>query len=195
LAGHSDRHANHFRSKNIGPYLANILDRDIRDNNVIRRFFSEESETGFFRSFVWHGSCSLGQLHQSNAVLAFCIQQPTNQVPLFTSMEFRSMAAATKEKSKVKLVPLGDRIVVQREASQEKTSGGIFLPDSAKDRPTRGKIISIGDGRVLDNGSRSTLQVKVGDIVLFTSYAGENIEINGEEYLMMSENEVLAIIG
>ena len=105
------------------------------------------------------------------------------------------MAAATKEKSTVKLVPLGDRIVVQREVSQEKTSGGIFLPDSAKDRPTRGKIISIGDGRVLDNGSRSTLQVKVGDLVLFTSYAGENIEVNGEEYLMMSENEVLAIIG
>ncbi len=108
------------------------------------------------------------------------------------------MAAATKEKTektKVKLVPLGDRIVVQREVSQEKTSGGIFLPDSAKDRPTRGKIISIGDGRVLDNGSRSTLQVKVGDLVLFTSYAGENIEVNGEEYLMMSENEVLAIIG
>jgi len=110
-------------------------------------------------------------------------------------MEFRSMAAATKEKTKVKLVPLGDRIVVQREVSQEKTSGGIFLPDSAKDRPTRGKIISIGDGRVLDNGSRSTLQVKIGDLVLFTSYAGENIEVDGEEYLMMSENEVLAIIG
>jgi chaperonin GroES len=110
-------------------------------------------------------------------------------------MEFRSMAAATKEKTKFKLVPLGDRIVVQREVSQEKTSGGIFLPDSAKDRPTRGKVVSIGDGRVLDNGSRSTLQVKVGDLVLFTSYAGENIEINGEEFLMMSENEVLAILG
>ena len=128
------------------------------------------------------------------AVLAFRTYQTTKQ-SLFLRMEFRSMAAATKEKTKVKLVPLGDRIVVQREVSQEKTSGGIFLPDSAKDRPTRGKIISIGDGRVLDNGSRSTLQVKVGDLVLFTSYAGENIEVNGDEYLMMSENEVLAIIG
>lgn len=105
------------------------------------------------------------------------------------------MAAATKEKTKVKLVPLGDRIVVQREQSQEKTSGGIFLPDSAKDKPTRGKVVSVGDGRVLDNGSRSTLQVKVGDYVLFTSYAGENIELDGEEYLLMSENEVLAIVG
>jgi chaperonin GroES len=103
--------------------------------------------------------------------------------------------AATKEKSKVKLVPLGDRIVVQREESQERTSGGIFLPDSAKDKPTRGKIIAIGDGRVLENGSRSTLQVKVGDLVLFTSYAGENIEVDGEEYLLMNESEVLAVIG
>ena len=103
--------------------------------------------------------------------------------------------AATKEKSKVKLVPLGDRIVVQREESQERTSGGIFLPDSAKDKPTRGKIVNVGDGRVLENGSRSTLQVKVGDLVLFTSYAGENIEVDGEEYLLMNESEVLAVIG
>jgi chaperonin GroES len=103
--------------------------------------------------------------------------------------------AATKEKSKVKLVPLGDRIVVQREVSQERTSGGIFLPDSAKDKPTRGKVVNVGDGRVLENGSRSTLQVKVGDLVLFTSYAGENIEVDGEEFLLMNESEVLAVIG
>ncbi len=105
------------------------------------------------------------------------------------------MAAATKEKTKVKLVPLGDRIVVQREESLEKTVGGIYLPDSAQDRPTRGRIISVGDGRVLENGSRSTLQVKVGDSVLFTSYAGENIDVDGEEYLLMNESEVLAILG
>lgn len=103
--------------------------------------------------------------------------------------------AAAKEKSKVKLVPLGDRIVVQREVSQEKTVGGIYLPDSAKDRPTRGKIIAVGDGRVLENGSRNALQVKVGDHVLFTSYAGESIEVDGEEYLLMNETEVLAVLG
>jgi chaperonin GroES len=103
--------------------------------------------------------------------------------------------AASKEKSKVKLVPLGDRIVVQRQESREKTVGGIYLPDSAKDRPTRGKIISVGDGRVMENGSRSQLQVKVGDHVLFTSYAGESIEVDGEEYLLMNESEVLAVLG
>jgi chaperonin GroES len=105
------------------------------------------------------------------------------------------MAAAVKEKAKVRLVPLGDRLVVQREASEERTAGGILLPDSAKDKPTRGKIISVGDGRILDDGSRAPLQVKAGDKVLFTSYAGEQIEVDGEEYLLMSEGEVLAVLG
>ena len=103
------------------------------------------------------------------------------------------MAAAVKEKAKVRLVPLGDRLVVQREVSEERTAGGILLPDSAKDKPTRGKIISVGDGRILDDGSRAPLQVKAGDKVLFTSYAGEQIEIDGDEYLLMNESEVLAI--
>lgn len=105
------------------------------------------------------------------------------------------MAAAVKEKAKVKLVPLGDRLVVQREVSEERTAGGILLPDSAKDKPTRGKIISVGDGRILDDGSRAPLQVKAGDKVLFTSYAGEQIEVDGDEYLLMSEGEVLAVLG
>ncbi len=101
---------------------------------------------------------------------------------------------AVKEKTKLKLQPLGDRLVVQREESEEKTAGGILLPDSAKDRPTRGTIISVGDGRMLESGSRSVLQVKAGDRVLFTSYAGEQIEVDGEEYLLMSESEVLAVL-
>ncbi|MEM7475932.1 MAG: co-chaperone GroES [Planctomycetota bacterium] len=104
------------------------------------------------------------------------------------------MATATKKKSKVNLQPLGDRIVVQRDEGNEKTEGGIYLPDSAKDKPTRGTIVSVGDGRLLEDGSRSELQVQVGDVVLFTSYAGESIEINDVEYLLMSEGDVLAVI-
>lgn len=104
------------------------------------------------------------------------------------------MATATKKKTKVNLQPLGDRIVVEREASSEKTEGGIYLPDSAKDKPTRGTIVSVGDGRLLEDGSRSELQVKVGDQVLFTSYAGENIEIGDQEYILMSESDVLAVL-
>lgn len=106
------------------------------------------------------------------------------------------MATATKKKAsaKVNLQPLGDRIVVQRQESEERTEGGIYLPDSAKDKPTRGTIVSVGDGKLLDDGSRGEMQVKVGDQVLFTSYAGENIEVGDAEYVLMSEAEVLAIL-
>lgn len=104
------------------------------------------------------------------------------------------MPAAVKEKAKVQLIPLGDRLVVQREEGDERTAGGIFLPDSAKDKPTRGVVVNVGDGRVLDDGSRAPLQVKAGDKVLFTSYAGEQIEVDGEEFLLMSESEVLAVL-
>lgn len=106
------------------------------------------------------------------------------------------MATATKKKgsTKVNLQPLGDRIVIQRETSEDKTEGGIFLPDSAKDKPTRGTVVSIGDGKLLDDGSRGEMQVKIGDRVLFTSYAGENIEIGDDEYVLMGESEVLAVL-
>ena len=106
------------------------------------------------------------------------------------------MSTATKAKKKtgVNLQPLGDRVVIRREESEEKTAGGIVLPDSAKDKPSRGKIIAIGDGRLLDDGKRSKLQVKVGDKVLFTSYAPETIIINDEELLLMREEDILAVI-
>jgi chaperonin GroES len=106
------------------------------------------------------------------------------------------MATATKKKStsQIKLQPLGDRLVVRREDSEERTVGGIYLPDSAKNKPTRGTVVSVGDGKLLENGNRASMQVKSGDRVLFTSYAGEAIEIGDEEYLLMSENEILAVI-
>lgn len=106
------------------------------------------------------------------------------------------MATATKKKAatKINLQPLGDKIVVEREVSLDRTEGGIYLPDSAKDKPTRGTVVSIGDGKLLDDGSRGEMQVKVGDRVLFTSYAGENIEIGDAEYVLMGESEVLAVL-
>ena len=106
------------------------------------------------------------------------------------------MATATKKKSntQIKLQPLGDRLVVRREESEGRTEGGIFLPDSAKDKPTRGTVVSIGDGRLLEDGTRAAMQVKPGDRVLFTSYAGEAIEINDEEFILMSEGELLAVL-
>ena len=104
------------------------------------------------------------------------------------------MATATKKKSKVTLQPLGDKVVVERDASEDVTSGGIVLPDSAKDKPSRGTIKAVGTGKLLDDGSRGKMQVKKGDRVLFTSYAPETIEINDVEYLLMSESDILAVV-
>src|SRR3954447_24836783 len=109
------------------------------------------------------------------------------------------MAAITtkskpKSQSKVTLQPLGDKVVVEREESQEKTSGGIYIPDAAKDKPTRGTIIAVGTGKLLDDGTRGTMQVKKGDRILFTSYAPEAINIGDDEFLLMSETDILAII-
>jgi len=104
------------------------------------------------------------------------------------------MATATKKKSKVKLQPLGDRVVIKREESEETTTGGILLPDSAKDKPARGQIISVGNGRLLDDGSRGKLQVKVGDRVIFSSYGGETLNLDDEELLLMREDDILAVI-
>ncbi|MEE2989626.1 MAG: co-chaperone GroES [Planctomycetota bacterium] len=104
------------------------------------------------------------------------------------------MSTATKKNSQVSLKPLGDRVVVCREVAEAVTSGGIVLPDSAKDKPARGTIISIGDGRLLEDGSRSEFQVSVGDQVLFSSFAGEAIQVNDEELLLMYESDILAVV-
>jgi chaperonin GroES len=101
---------------------------------------------------------------------------------------------ATKAKSKIKLQPLGDRVVVKRDVSEEKTAGGILLPDTAKDKPARGSVISVGNGKLLDDGSRGQLQVKVGERVIFSSYAGETFKVDDEELLLMREDDILAVI-
>ena len=98
------------------------------------------------------------------------------------------------KKNGIKLQPLGDRVVVEREQSVETTAGGIVLPDSAKDVPARGTIVSIGNGRLLDDGSRGALQVGVGDRVIFSSYAGEAFKIDDNELLLMREDDILAVI-
>lgn len=95
----------------------------------------------------------------------------------------------------MKLQPLGERVVVEREESKGTTAGGIVLPDTAKDKPQKGKVIAVGDGRVAKDGKRRPLQVKVGDSVIFTSYAGEEFKIEGEKkVLLMREDDILAVI-
>ncbi len=104
------------------------------------------------------------------------------------------MATATKKKSKVSLQPLGDKVVVARDESEDVTAGGIVLPDSAQDKPSRGKIVAVGTGKLLDDGTRGEMQVKKGNRILFSSYAPETINIDDEEFLLMSESDILAVI-
>jgi len=93
-----------------------------------------------------------------------------------------------------KLRPLGDKIIVKRLEAETKTKSGIVLPDSAKEKPKRGKIVALGDGKRLENGERAPFSVKKGDEVIFTSYAGTEIKVDGEEVLILSEDDVLAIV-
>src|SRR5947209_1255635 len=95
----------------------------------------------------------------------------------------------------MKIKPLGDRIVIKRFEAQEKTAGGIVLPDSARDKPQKGKVLAVGPGKLVKDGSRKPLQVKVGDTVLFTNWAGDEFkESRGEDVLLMREEDVLAVI-
>ncbi len=90
--------------------------------------------------------------------------------------------------------PLGDKIVVERLEAEEKTSGGIVLPDTAKEKPKEGKVIAVGEGKLLENGKRAKFQVKKGNRILFSSYAGTEVTVDGKEYLVMSEDDVLAVV-
>ncbi|MEC7233374.1 MAG: co-chaperone GroES [Planctomycetota bacterium] len=102
---------------------------------------------------------------------------------------------ATKTKKNVAIRPLGDRVLIQRVEAEEKTAGGILLPESAKEKPKEGIVISTGEGKTLDNGERSSFNVAKGDRVLFTSYAGTDVKYEGEEYIIMREDDILAIVG
>ena len=90
--------------------------------------------------------------------------------------------------------PFGDRIVVKVINHEEKTKGGIVLPDTAKEKPTEGEVMAIGTGKVLENGQKLPLEVKVGDRIIFSKYAGTEVKLDGEEYVIFSERDVLAII-
>lgn len=94
----------------------------------------------------------------------------------------------------MKVVPLNDKVLIKRVEAEEKTAGGIVLPDTAKEKPKQGTVLAIGEGRRLENGSRAPFQIKVGDRVLFTSYAGNEVKIDGEELLLMTEDDILAVV-
>ena len=91
--------------------------------------------------------------------------------------------------------PLGDRILIKRIKELERTKGGIIIPDTAKEKPQEGEVIAAGNGKVLENGTKVAMDVKAGDRVLFGKYSGTDIKIDGQEYLILREDEVLAILG
>jgi len=94
----------------------------------------------------------------------------------------------------LKIVPLNDKIVVERLEADDKTVGGIILPDTAKEKPKQGKILAVGEGKPLDDGNRAKFQVKVGDRVLFSSYSGSEVTLDGKEFLIMTEDDILAVV-
>ena len=94
----------------------------------------------------------------------------------------------------MKIRPLHDRVVVRRKEEEEKTAGGIVLPGNAKEKPSQGEVIAVGNGRILENGETRSLAVKVGDTVVFGQYAGNTVEIDGEELLIMSESDIYGVL-
>jgi chaperonin GroES len=94
----------------------------------------------------------------------------------------------------MKMRPLHDRIIVKRMEGEEKTKGGIIIPDTAKEKPVEGKVVAVGSGKVLENGEKVPLQIKEGDRILFGKYSGTEVKIDGEEHLIMREDDVIAVV-
>ena len=109
-------------------------------------------------------------------------------------MAKKKKAGKEPAKGSIPIQPLGDRVVVERDEAEGITAGGIVLPDSAKDKPAQGKILGVGEGSLLDDGTRKALQVKKGDRVLFSSYAGEQFKLGDQELMLMREEDILAVI-
>lgn len=97
--------------------------------------------------------------------------------------------------TKLSIRPLGDRVIVKALPQEEKTKGGVILPDTAKEKPQQGEVVAVGPGRITDKGAKVDMEVKVGDKVLYGKYSGTEVKLEGEEYLIIKESEVLAILG
>jgi chaperonin GroES len=136
----------------------------------------------------WHGACSVAV----RVGLRRQVGRPLPQIAISTG----GLGARCKESrmSKVAIRPLGEKVLVQRLEAEDVTRGGIVLPDAAKEKPKRGTVLSVGDGRLLDTGKRQPLQVKKGDQVLFSSYAGTEVKVEGEEMIIMDESDILAVL-
>ena len=104
------------------------------------------------------------------------------------------MATATASQKRLKLKPIGDHVVVERIGSAERSKGGLYLPDSAQEKPQEGKVIAVGSGKMLKNGKVVPLSVKAGDKIIFGKYSGNEIKVDDKEYVFLSEDDILAIV-
>ncbi len=104
------------------------------------------------------------------------------------------MATATKNKTKTSVHPLDDRVLLEPAEAEETTAGGIVLPDAAREKPQKGTVLAVGPGKLLDSGERGTPSVKVNDEVLYGKYAGTEVDVNGETYVILKESDILAIV-
>jgi len=104
------------------------------------------------------------------------------------------MTTATKKKSELNLRPIGDRVIVQRVGSVEKTKSGLYLPDAAQEKPQEGRVIAVGSGRTLPSGKAVKPEVKVGDRIIFSKYSGSEIDVDGKEHVFLGEDDILAIV-
>jgi len=105
-----------------------------------------------------------------------------------------SKPQASDEESEMKIRPLSDRVVVKRVKEEEKTTGGIFIPDTAKEKPIQGKVVAVGNGKILENGTARPIDVAPGDTILFGKYSGTEVKIDGEEHLILREEDIVGII-
>ena len=104
------------------------------------------------------------------------------------------MATATASKKKIKFRPMDDRILIEPSQAEDCTSGGIILPDSAQEKPQRGTVVSTGPGKLLDSGNRGEMSVKIGDVVVYGKYSGTEVDFGFDEYVVIRENDILAIV-
>jgi chaperonin GroES len=152
-----------------------------------------------FKSYFKHGP--IGVFHRffiaSNASSPFGIrEQPALEYRVLRRfISIANRRPFRKEERRMKIRPLGDRILLKRIEEEEKSKGGIIIPDTAKEKPQQGKVVAVGKGKLADDGKLIPMEVKPGDTILFAKYSGSEVKIDGEEHLIMREDDILGIIG
>ncbi len=135
-----------------------------------------------------------GFIPHESGVLVSALEIEANRMKIKSKFAEHHVRRTLRKELSMKIRPLQDRVIVKRIAEEEKTKGGIIIPDTAKEKPQEGKVVAVGKGKVNDDGKLTALDVKVGDKILFGKYSGSEIKLNGEEHLIMREDDILGVI-